>query len=113
MSGLARVIGTVLFLTLVIALWYLSAFWPWRTLCGEEGPFGVGWLAALAEPFCARDGLFGIAALDRRGDIVLRLLQPYGLGDFAIVAWGLLAFLILSLAQVVWSRIAGLLSRDK
>lgn len=106
MSFLTRAAGFSLFLALVMALWYLSEFWPWRAICGADGPFGIGWLASLAEPLCARDGIAGIEALDRRGGIVQRQLQAAGLGEFGIVAWGLLVFLILSLIQALWSRIA-------
>lgn len=106
MKSLSRILGVGLFLLLVVALWYLSEFWPWRTLCGEEGPFGLSWLSGLTDPVCPRDGLFGIEALDRRGGVVQRQLQAVGLGEFGLVVWGLLVFLILSLAQALWSRIA-------
>jgi len=108
MSKLTRIAGIALFLTLVVLLWYLSEFWPWRTLCAEDGPFGIGWLSALAEPLCSRDGIWGIEALDRRGGIIQRQLQALGMGEFGVPVWGLLAFLILSLTQVVWRRIFSL-----
>ncbi len=108
MSPLSRIIGFILFLLLVLLLWYLSPFWPWREICGQEGPLGIGWLATAVEPICAREGIAGFEWLDRRGGIVQRRLQANGLGEFGIVTWGLLAFLILSLTQVVWGWIAGL-----
>lgn len=108
MSLITRIAGVALFAVLVILLWYLSVFWPWREICGNEGPYGIGWLKSAAEPLCSRDGIAGVEALDRRGGIVQRQLQANGLGEFGIVAWALLAFLILSLTQVVWGWAAKL-----
>ena len=72
---------------------YVSRFWTWR--------------------FWDKDGLFGVELLRRDGDLLRRNLRdvfnPAGVGELNaldIVIWGLLIFLVLSLLQWLWSKLA-------
>ncbi len=106
MKRLAHIVGLCLFAVLALFIWGLSPYFPWRDVCAQGGLFGLESFTVATDPFCLDDGLFGLERRDRSIGIVQSRLQANGFAEFGIVVWGLLAFLILSLVQVVWSKIA-------
>lgn len=108
MKTIARIVGLLLFSLLVVLLWGLSPYFPWREVCAEGGLFGFEAITIATDPFCSDDGFFGLERRDRSIGVVQSRLQGLGFAEFGVVVWGLLCFLILSLVQVVWSKISSL-----
>lgn len=72
---------------LAAALFYVSRFW-----------FLSLW---------PRSGLFGVDALRPQGGLVAQWLRGTDLAPFELLVWAILAFLVLSAAQALFSRLPG------
>ena len=89
MSGLAgRIGGIVVAVLLALIIAYASRFWPWSGYWSTDGAFGIAWLSP-------------------NGDWVRRFLRGTDFARFDLLIWGGFAFLLLSLAHALGSRIGG------
>ncbi len=80
-----RIFGLILAVLVFTALFYLSRYWSF-SLWGREGLLGFNWLRP-------------------QGNLVPVWLRGSGYGAFAILAWAVGAFLILTLLQSIWGRV--------
>ena len=82
---MARLFGIIVAISLTFIFAYLSRFWVFA--------------------WWGREGLFGIEALLRGGDLWRRWMNDLDLGTYDIVLWIVAVFIALTLLQKLWDRI--------